>query len=119
MTCERIGLHEILQEYMEIFSRYIDRYLNITGGLSRLRKLYLAQMWRKDIPARYIDYTNLPAGHLDTPVPITLDTDSSSGFTGIIRDLSPNGSLLVEDLSVTPSRIREFSFKEIGYIIKF
>jgi hypothetical protein len=36
-------------------------------------------------------------------------------FLGIIRGLSPTGNLLVEDLSTR--QIREFGFKEIGYIL--
>ncbi len=92
-----IPLHPLLEEYMDIFKGYCSRYLNITGGLSRLRKLYLSQMWRKDVPARYID--------------------SSDGreFEGIIRGLSEIGHLLVEDTE--KGELREFAFKEISYII--
>jgi hypothetical protein len=46
----------------------------------------------------------------------TEKTDSSPNeFQGIIRGLSPTGNLLVEDL--TAGQIREFGFKEIGYIL--
>ncbi len=90
-------LKTIMEEFMEIFTRYIDRYLNITGGMSRLRKLYLSQMWRKDVPARYIDNTD---GH---------------EFEGSIRGLSDIGLLKVED--IRKGELKEFAFKEISYII--
>ena len=75
----------------------MDRYLNITGGMTRLRKLYLSQMWRKDVPARFID--------------------NSDGleFEGIIRGLSDIGLLIVEDIE--KGGLREFAFKEISHIL--
>ena len=92
-----IPLHLLLEEYMDIFKGYCSRYLNITGGLCRLRKLYLSQMWRKDVPARYIDCSD------------------GREFEGIIRGLSEIGHLLVEDTK--KGELKEFAFKEIGYII--
>ena len=92
-----IPLHPLLEEYMDIFKGYCSRYLNITGGLSRLRKLYLSQMWRKDVPARYIDCSD------------------GREFEGIIRGLSDIGHLLVEDTE--KGELKEFAFKEISYII--
>lgn len=92
-----IPLHPLLEEFMDIFKGYCSRYLNITGGLSRLRKLYLSQMWRKDVPARYIDCSD------------------GREFEGIIRGLSEIGHLLVEDTE--KGELKEFAFKEIGYII--
>lgn len=92
-----IPLHPLLEEYMDIFKGYCSRYLNITGGLSRLRKLYLSQMWRKDVPARYIDCSDCRE------------------FEGIIRGLSDIGHLLVEDTE--KGELKEFAFKEINYII--
>jgi BirA family biotin operon repressor/biotin-[acetyl-CoA-carboxylase] ligase len=86
-----------LEDFMEIFSGYCRRYLNITGGYARLRKLYLAQLWRKDEPAKYVD------------------TSTGLGFTGIIRGLSDIGHLIVEDTE--KGELKEFAFKEIGYII--
>ena len=83
---------------MDIFGRYCNRYLNITGGLARLRKLYLSQMWLKDLPSRFIDNTD---GH---------------EFEGIIRGLTDIGHLIVEDME--KGELREFAFKEIGYIIR-
>ena len=90
-------LSGILEEFMDIFTGYCRRYLNITGGLTRLRRLYLSQMWRKDSPARYID------------------TVSGNGFTGVIRGLSDIGHLILEDTE--KGELKEFAFKEIGYVI--
>jgi hypothetical protein len=49
----------------------------------------------------------------DTGIPSS--DQSGNEFPGIIRGLSPTGNLLVEDLSTR--QIREFGFKEIGYIL--
>ena len=107
----------LLEEFMDIFKEYCTRYLNITGGLSRLRKLYLAQMWKKDETARFTDYTGLPSGHNEGPMAPVYAGHGTEGkeFSGIIRGLSDVGNLLVEDLS--DGKVREFGFKEIGYII--
>ena len=92
-----IDIHEILKVYMDIFCRYVDRYLNITGGMSRLRRLYLSQMWRKDVPARFIDNSD------------------GCEFEGIIRGLNQIGLIMIEDIE--KGELREFAFKEISYII--
>ncbi len=96
-TATDFEIHEILKVFMDIFCRYIDRYLNITGGLIRIRKLYLSQMWRKDIPARFVDNSD---GH---------------EFEGIIRGLNEIGLMMIEDKE--KGELREFAFKEISYII--
>ena len=96
-TATDFEIHEILKAFMDIFCRYIDRYLNITGGLIRIRKLYLSQMWRKDIPARFVDNSD---GH---------------EFEGIIRGLNEIGLMVIEDKE--KGELREFAFKEISYII--
>ena len=49
----------------------------------------------------------------DTGIPSS--DHSGNEFPGMIRGLSPTGNLLVEDLSTR--QIREFGFKEIGYIL--
>lgn len=110
-------LPSLLEEFMEIFKGYITGYMNTSDGLSWLRRLYLSKMWRMNETARYIEYTGLPSGHLNVPVTISFTADSGREFTGIIRGLTPIGNLLVEDFSESPARIREFSFKEISYII--
>ena len=96
-TATAFDIHEILKEHMDIFCTYIDRYLNITGGMSRLRRLYLSQMWRKDVAARFIDNSD---GH---------------EFEGIIRGLDPIGLIMIEDIK--KGELREFAFKEISHII--
>jgi hypothetical protein len=93
--------------------------------LSPLRQRYLSSLWRLGKPSRFIDYTALPTGHLDGPMNICtgkvhdkgIPSSDQSGneFPGIIRGLSPTGNLLVEDISTR--QIREFGFKEIGYIL--
>lgn len=122
-------IKESLDDFMEIFTAYLERYLNITGGYLKLRKMYLSQLWRKNCEASFIDYTTLQSGHLDGPMNIRPQNDPDSGspshinpqdqpgnvFPGIIRGLSSTGNLLVEDLST--GLTREFGFKEIGYIL--
>ncbi len=94
---QKLDPRALLEEFMDIFTGYCNRYMNITGGLARLRKLYLPMLWRLDEPARYIDCSN---GH---------------EFEGIIRGLSDIGHLIVEDTE--KGELREFAFKEISYII--
>ena len=96
-TATPLEIHEILKEYMDIFRTYINRYMNITGGMSRLRRLYLSQMWRKDVHARFIDNSD------------------GREFEGIIRGLNQIGLIMIEDIE--KGELREFAFKEISYII--
>lgn len=122
---EPFDLKACLDGFMDIFTSYHDRFLISACDLSPLRQRYLSSLWRLGEPSRFIDYTFLPGGHLDGPMNICTgkDTDTSitstirtaKEFPGIIRGLSPTGNLLVEDLST--GQIREFSFKEIGYIL--
>ena len=88
-------LNALLDEFMNIFKGYIDRYCHIRGGYGRLRQLYHAQLWRKDIPTKFLDM-------------------ESCEFTAIIRGVNEKGCLLAE----TPEGIvKEFSYKEIVYVI--
>ncbi len=119
---ESFDIRTCLEEFMDIFTSYYNRYLAADGDFSSLRQQYLKHLWRLDIPAEYLDYTSLPSGHLDAPVNICTDFDGTDDrqnkprcFHGIIRGLSSTGNLLVEDL--TTGQIREFGFKEIGYIL--
>jgi BirA family biotin operon repressor/biotin-[acetyl-CoA-carboxylase] ligase len=89
-------LKELLEEFMDIFRGYMDRYCHIRGGYGRLRHMYLSHLWRKDEPA------------------VFFDNSSSSRFTGMIRGLSDVGHLLIE---TNEGELREFAFKEISYII--
>ena len=89
-------LKKLLEEFMDIFTDYIDRFCHITGGYNRLDRLYHSQLWRLNQPAEFIDLT------VGTP------------FHGIIRGTSPVGHLLVE---LPEGTTREFAFKEIAYIL--
>lgn len=117
-------LHELLEEFMDIFRGYLDRYCHIRGGYGRLRHMYLSHLWRKDEPAQFIDRKIAPSNDyascrslstscnpLRTP---NADTDNPPVFTGIIRGLSDTGLLIVEKPCGT---MQEFSFKEISYIL--
>lgn len=102
----KFDIHTLLKEFMEIFCEYCYRYLNITGGYTRLRKLYLSQMWRLKETYSFIEY------------PCHTDNSSSLNsrrFTGKIQGLSDIGHLLVEDME--KGELKEFSFKEIAYLL--
>ena len=85
---------------MDIFKAYVERYLHIKGGYAKIRKMYLAQIWKMDVPAEYIDYKS--------------DTEGRR-FTGVIKGISDVGLLLVKDND--SGDIQEYGFKEIGYIL--
>ena len=87
----------LLEEFMDIFKSYCTRYLNITGGYTRLHKLYLSQLWRFDDHADFLDLT------------------TGNSFRGRIKGLSPIGHLQV--LNTEKGELKEFAFKEISYII--
>ena len=95
---ERYDTHGILEQFTDIFKDYLDRYCHIKGGYGRLRKLYLAQMWRKDEPSTFIDHTS----------------EQPAEFKGTIRGLSDVGHMLMEN---EEGELREFAFKEISYIL--
>lgn len=88
---------DLLEEFITIFSDYIERFCHIKGGYNRLYKLYLSQLWRKDELCDFID----------------LSHTHGKKFKGTIRGISPVGHLLIETLS---GETREFAFKEIAYI---
>ncbi len=96
MDSETFELNDLLEEFMDIFTEYIDRFCHITGGYNRLSKLYHAQLWRLDQPAEFID------------------TVRNIRFRGIIRGTSPIGHLLVE---IPDGTTREFAFKEIACVL--
>ena len=95
---EDFNLHDLLDEYMNILSGYIDRFCHITGGYNRLNQLYLAQLWRRDEESEFIDNTTVPA----------------TKFTGTIRGISDVGHLLIK---TKEGELKEFAFKDISYII--
>lgn len=109
-------LKSLLDEFMDIFVSFIDRFMeDRQDSFDELRDEYLSHLWRLNETARFIDYTVLPSGHSDKPVVTGITDIAGKEFTGIIRGLSPIGHLLVEDLDAIA--LREFSFKEIGYIL--
>ena len=105
----------VLEEFMDIFKSYCSRYLNITGGFTRLRRLYLSQLWCLNEPAEFIDLTTACTSS-------STETDDNVGkqptgriFNGTIKGLSPIGHLRI--LDTEKGELKEFAFKEIGYII--
>ena len=97
---ESMDIQQCLEEFMDIFKAYVERYLHIKGGYAKIRKMYLAQIWKMDVPAEYIDYKS--------------DTEERR-FTGVIKGISDVGLLLVKDND--SGDIQEYGFKEIGYIL--
>ena len=92
------NIRKMLEEFMDIFIGYLDRFCHIKGGYNRLEKLYLSQLWRKDEQMQFLDMTQSPAIQ----------------FTGIIKGISSVGHIMIEAES---GDIREFGFKEISYCI--
>ena len=113
---KEFDLPALLDEFMNIFVNFIDRFMDDRqDSFDELRDEYLSHLWRLNETARFIDYTVLPSGYSDKPVVTGITDIAGKEFTGIIRGLSPIGHLLVEDLDAIA--LREFSFKEIGYIL--
>lgn len=113
---KEFDLPALLDEFMNIFVNFIDRFMDDRqDSFDELRDEYLSHLWRLNETARFIDYTVLPSGHLDMPVVAGVVNGEGREFTGNIRGLSPVGNLLVEEH--TTGQIREFGFKEIGYIL--
>ena len=94
---QSFGLDRLLEDVMAVFGSYCTRYMNITGGYTRLRRLYLAQLWRIKEDSSFID------------------TLTGGTFRGRIKGISEIGHLLVEDIE--KGELKEFAFKEIGYVI--
>ena len=117
-------LHDLLEEFMDIFRGYLDRYCHIRGGYGRLRHMYLSHLWRKDEPTQFIDSKIAPSNDyascrsFSTPCnPLSspdADTNNPPVFSGIIRGLSDAGLLIVE---MHDGTMQEFTFKEISYFI--
>ena len=121
---ESFDIRTCLEEFMDIFTSYYNRYLAAGGDFSSLRQQYLENLWRLDIQAEYIDYTSLPSGCHEGPMNISSSCSpgfpgqtapAGRPFTGIIRGLSPIGLLIVEEME--KGELKEFAFKEIGYIL--
>ena len=113
---KEFDLPALLDEFMNIFVNFIDRFMDDRqDSFDELRDEYLSHLWRLNETARFIDYTVLPSGHSDKPVVTGITDIAGKEFTGIIRGLSPIGNLLVEDIKA--NSVKEFAFKEIGYIL--
>ena len=97
LTDEKHDLYECLDEFLSIFKEYVSTYLNGNGGFKRLRTLYLSQLWKLDEPAKFYH------GSCKEEV-----------FSGTIRGLTDIGNILVE---TEKGELKEFAFKEIGYIL--
>ena len=95
-TQKEYDLKDSLHEFMDIFRKYHDRYLNICGGLLKLHEMYCSQMWRKDELSSFIDNT------------------SGNTFQGCIEGVSENGKIIIRK---SDGEIYEFAFREITYII--
>jgi hypothetical protein len=112
----KYDIRECLEEFMGIFTDMLSGIFT-DEGRKFIRDGYLKNLWRKDKTSQFVDYTSLPSGHLDGPSNINRDMSPDSGrkFTGTIRDISLSGNILIEDHE--NHEIREFGFKEIGYIL--
>ena len=97
LTGKTFNLKRLLEEFMDIFTENLDTFLSPSSA-EVLRSRYLSALWLKDIKAGFIVKTG----------------DSSIRFSGIIRDLTEIGHLLIE---TEKGELKEFAFREIGYII--
>ena len=116
-------IHQCLEEFMDIFRSYVSRLMDYGTGVS-LRESYISKLWRLNEQTIFIDYTSLPSGCHEGPMNISSSCSpgfpgqtapAGRPFTGIIRGLSPIGLLIVEEME--KGELREFAFKEIGYIL--
>ena len=92
-----------LEEFMDIFQNTLFAALSSDHNL---RDSYLSHLWRRNIPAQYIDLSTHPSPE---------GQHHGREFTGIIRNLSPIGHLQIEDTE--KGELKEFAFKEISYIL--
>ncbi len=115
-TGRRFDNRKLLEEFISIFDSYRNRYLHLNGGLGKLRKLYLSQMWRLGEETSFVDLTVCPGDSYDKPVNILMPGDATEGrvFRGTAKGISDTGSLIVTDAT---GAAREFGFKEIAWII--
>ena len=113
---DKFDIKECLEGFMSVFTEMLPEIFTDEGRKS-IRQEYLKHLWRKDRAAEFIDYTTLPTGHLEGPSNIKTDMSPDSGrkFSGIIRDISQSGNIIIEDQENRETR--EFGFKEIGYIL--
>ena len=88
-----------LEELTDIFRTNAELYIRNQQSteLNKLRDEYISRLWLKDEQAVFNDIRE------------------SKEFKGIIRNISPVGHLLVEDIE--KGELIEFAFKEIAYMI--
>ena len=117
-------IRKCLEEFMGIFQNTLFTALSSDHNL---RDSYLSHLWRRNIPAQYIDlstqHIELSNQHIE-PSNQHIDLSAHPSpegqhpgreFTGIIRNLSPIGHLQIEDTE--KGELKEFAFKEISYIL--
>ncbi len=83
-------LPAIVSHFVELYRGYATSLLSRDG----LHRRYTALLYRKDVPANY--------------------ADSQEAFTATLRDVAPDGRLLLEDRQGT---LRSYLFKEVAYVI--
>lgn len=105
-----------LENFMDIFKEYAGRYLHIGGGLGKLHRLYLSQIWRMDEPSYFIDYRCTETGHHEGPMsPVPAGAGCTGRkFRGKITGVTDTGQLVVEEDN---GQAAMFGFKEIGYVL--
>ena len=106
-----------LEEFMDIFQNTLFAALSSDHNL---RDSYLSHLWRRNIPAQYIDlstqHIELSNQHIEPSAhPSPEGQHPGREFTGIIRNLSPIGHLQIEDTE--KGELKKFAFKEISYIL--
>ena len=131
ITAQHHEPEALLEEFMDIFEHNLRSYIPHSGDnidTEAFRKKYIKHLWRMNETSCFIDHTVLPEGHHNGPMNIVVSSPapsehesyssfSSAGrvFTGIIRGLTPFGHIMIEDTE--KGELKEFAFKEIGYII--
>lgn len=113
---KRFDNRRLLEDFMDIFDSYRNMYLHLNGGLSKLRTLYLSQMWRLGEEATFVDLTVCQDSTSEKPVNIFRPGEATDGklFRGVATGITDTGSLIVRDAKGT---VREFGFKEIAWVI--
>ena len=105
----------ILEDFVCIFKTLYKRYIGDSSLRKEIREEYLCRLWRLETTSRFKDLTVLPKGHSITPVVTGIDNEGGQEFIGIIKDLTPDGKLIIENIK--DNSLKEFSFKEIAYIL--
>ena len=83
-------LHAIAEHFAQLYEQHYRGMLD----RSTLHNNYTSLLYRRDIEAPY--------------------RDAQGEFTGILRDVAPDGTLLLED---EQGNLRSYLFKEVAYVI--